>query len=364
MAATHFLYNKLKSANQQWLPKHLFYSPNWLVLGVNNLCNLHCKMCDVGVDYNQSNFYQNLMGSQPLNMPIELIRTIFEQTQQFFPQTKIGYAFTEPLIYPHLMESLLYAQHLGLYTSITTNALNLRRFADGLLQTGLNDLFVSLDGPEAIHNDIRGHKSSYQKALEGMEYLLAQPKHPRISVFCCITEWNVGHLEPFLEGLSGLALERVGFMHTNFTPQSVADWHNQHWGATYPATASNMEQINLENIDLQALWPEIQRIKQRTWPFPVSFSPEINSPQTLDIFYHHPEILMGKRCTDAFENIMIKSNGDVIPAHGRCYNLEMGNLYEQDLKTIWNAPKLAQFRQDLNRAGGLLPACSRCCSAF
>lgn len=364
MAAVNFLINKLKSANQRWLPRHLYYGPQWLVLGVNNICNLHCKMCDVGVDYNKSNFFQNLMGSRPLNMPIELIREIFGQAKRFYPRVKIGYAFTEPLIYPHLMESLHYARELGLYTAITTNALNLKRYADGLLEAGIHDIFVSLDGPEEIHNAIRGHKSSYQKAMEGMEYILSQPKPPRISVFCCITEWNVGHLERFLEGMSALALNRVGFMHTNYTPQNIADRHNALWGHRYPATASNMEEINLEKIPLAPLWAEMQRIKNREWPFPVLFSPEIRSPEGLEVFYHHPEILIGQRCTDIFNNIMIKSNGDVIPAHGRCYNLPIGNLYQQSLQTIWKGPAIAQFRSDLNKAGGLLPACARCCSAF
>ena len=61
---------------------------------------------------------------------------------------------------------------------------------------------------------------------------------------------------------------------------------------------------------------------------------------------------------------MIKSDGTAIPAHGRCYNLTVGNIYEENLTTIWNSPVLGAFRKDLMKAGGLLPACSRCCSAF
>ena len=86
--------------------------------------------------------------------------------------------------------------------------------------------------------------------------------------------------------------------------------------------------------------------------------------ELLDKFYLRPEQLFGKRCNDAFSTIMIKSDGSVIPAHGRCFNLTVGNMYENDLKTIWNSAALGRFRSELNKAGGLLPACSRCCSAF
>ena len=132
------LVQKLKKANIRLYPQKLFYGPEWLVLGVNNICNLHCKMCDVGVSYNQSNFFENLMGSKPLNMPLELISQVIEQAARYFPNTKLGYAFTEPLIYPHLIESLQLAQQHQLYTSITTNALTLKRHAVALAEAGLN----------------------------------------------------------------------------------------------------------------------------------------------------------------------------------------------------------------------------------
>lgn len=355
---------KLKSINARLNPGRLFYSPEWLVLGVNNICNLHCKMCDVGVDYNTSNFYKNLMGARPINMPLELIQKIYDQAEQFFPKVKIGYAFTEPLIYPHLIESLWYADQKKLQTSITTNALNLKRFSDGLLSTNLKDIFISLDGPQDIHNHIRGHKSSFQKAVQGMEVVFAHSSPPDISIFCVITEWNKGHLVEFADYFKDMPIKHIGFMHTNFTSQAVADHHNQIYGTSYPATASNMEEIQIDNMDLDVLWEEIQILKQRSYPFSLAFSPETNSRKDLEIFYHHPELIIGKRCNDAFANIMIKSNGDVIPAHGRCYQLTLGNMYKQNLQQIWNGAIAGKFRKDLIQAGGLFPACARCCSAF
>lgn len=356
--------NKAKSINAALYPKHLFYAPEWLVLGVNNICNLHCKMCDVGNGNTESNFSQNLIGSKPLHMPIELIKTIYDQTALFYPNTKIGYAFTEPLVYLHLEESLQYAKEKSLYTAITTNALTLPQKAEMLCDKEVKDIFISLDGTEEIHNYIRGSKRSFQKAVEGIEKLLSIKKHPNISVFFVITEWNIGNMKAFADFFKKYPLEKIGFMHTNYTPLHIAEKHNEIYGNTYHSTLSNTTEIDIDKMDLTLLFNQIKEIKSTPYPFKVSFSPNIDTIEQLQKFYLRPEELFGKKCNDVSRNIMIKSDGTIIPAHGRCYNLKVGNLYEQNLKEIWNSNTISKLRTDLNNTGGLFPACSRCCSAF
>lgn len=355
---------KLKNLNIRLAPGHLFYHPEWLVLGVNNVCNLHCKMCDVGTGFTESNFAQNLIGTHPLHMPLELIRKIMDQAALYFPKVKIGYAFTEPMVYKYLTESLEYAKEKNLFTSVTTNGLTLPQKAAELSDAGLSELFISLDGPAAIHNEIRGNSNSFQKAVEGMEKLFSLKTRPEVSVFCVITEWNIGHLEQFVKFFAKFPLKQIGFMHTNFTPDWLAIKHNKTYGEKYHATLSNTDEISPDKMDLNLLWEEVQNIRKTSLNFPVTFSPEISNMDELKRFYLSPDSKFGKICNDAFRNIMIKSDGTVIPAHGRCYNLTIGNLYEQNLKEIWNSNIAGEFRRDLINAGGLFPACSRCCSAF
>ncbi|MEZ4722593.1 MAG: radical SAM protein [Flavobacteriales bacterium] len=354
----------IRGANARIFPQHLYYDPEWIVLGVNNVCNLHCKMCDVGLGNENTVFAQNLVGTKPLNMPMELVSKIITQSASQFPKTKIGYAFTEPLVYPHLIESIELATRLNVFTSVTSNALTLPQKAEDLARVGLKEIYISLDGPEDVHNETRGNAKSFQKAVEGIEKLASFTNAPKVSVFCVITEWNIGRLTEFLEYFRNYQIEHIGFMHMNFTPEELAIEHNQFYGDRYFATASNIGEINVDAMDLNMLFDEICEIKKTTFPFKVSFSPEIDSREDLDKFYLEPKVKFGKRCNDVFRNIMIKSDGSVIPAHGRCFNLRIGNIYEQDLKSIWNSSVIAQFRKTLNDAGGLLPACNRCCSAF
>lgn len=356
--------NVAKKLNQKLYPQKLLYTPEWLVLGVNNICNLHCKMCDVGLKINDTNFAVNLTGTKPINMPLDLIKKVIDQSHQFYPNVKLGYAFTEPLIYPHLIESLTYANERKLFTAITTNALTLKHKAADFVKSGLNDLYISLDGPETIHNFIRGHKNSFGRAIEGIQEMVALKAKTEISIFCVITEWNIGHLNKFLQEIKHLPLKQVGFMHTNYTTQSMADDHNQLLQGEYPATYSNTEEINLDKMDLGILYEEIKEISSSKYPFKVTFSPELHTAEELRKFYHKPNEFIGKACNDVFRNIMIKSDGSVIPAHGRCYNLTIGDLYEDNLKEIWNSEVISKFRSKLIQHNGLFPACSRCCSAF
>jgi MoaA/NifB/PqqE/SkfB family radical SAM enzyme len=187
---------------------------------------------------------------------------------------------------------------------------------------------------------------------------------PRISVYCTITEWNTGRLVEFAELFRGMPLKELGFMHTNYTTEATTKLHNNQFGDTYPAAPSSMEQLNFENIDLEELRDEIAKVKKSAYPFHVFFSPELTSKEELINFYFAPENFIGKICNDSFRNVMVKSDGTVIPSHGRCYRVEAGNLYRQTLRDIWNGEPLAAFRRTLMNEGGLLPACSRCCSAF
>lgn len=355
----------LKNVNKKLFPQNYLFHPEWIVLGVNNVCNLHCKMCDVGTQNMDSNFAQNLVGTHPLNMPLELIKKIIDQTAAYYPKSKLAYAFTEPLVYPHLIESLEYANSKQLHTTITTNALTLKHKAKKLVAAGINEVFISLDGPQEVHNEIRGHKKSFQKAVEGIEELLSEKEQPKVSIICAITEWNVSELHNLLESLKHLPINDIGFMHTQFVTKAAAKLHEESpWNIFYPASDSNMDLLDLNNMDLNLLFKEIETIKKSQYPFKVYFSPEIESRDKLEIYYRETEKIIGKVCHAVYTSIMIKSDGSLIPAHGRCYNLPLGNIYEQSLEEVWSSKILKKLRTDLHSAGGLFPACSRCCSAF
>lgn len=335
--------------------------PRWLVLGVNNACNLHCRMCDVGTGDADTTFGRNLLGSHPMHMPVELFQRIVDQAVRHAPQARFGYAFTEPLVYKHLDETLRIALSAGRSVAITTNGLTLAQRSPML--EGVADLYLSLDGPAAVHDSIRGHAGAFDRALAGVEALGRLRNPPQVRVFCTITPWNTGELVALAEALRGLPIRELGLMHANFTTEAVAAAHNAAWPA-WPATPSNITELDPAAVDTDALWDELVALRATPLPFPVTEQPTIGSRDDLVRYYRDPTARFGRRCGDVRAALMIKSDGRVIAAHGRCFDRTLGNLHTDELDAIWNGEGIAGLRRDLARAGGLLPACTRCCSAF
>lgn len=355
---------RLRNANLRLLPQHIVQAPEWLVLGVNNVCNLHCRMCDVGLARTDTVFARNLTGTRPLNMPLELVTEIFDEAARHWPGVRIGFAFTEPLIWPHLEVAVAAATKRGLATAVTTNGYTLSQRGPALADNGLGEIFVSLDGPAEIHDQTRGRAGSFARAVDGLACLARHPKPPRMSVHCVLTPWNLGHLRRLVESLAELPLERIGFMHPNFTTPEMAAEHNRHYGEHYRATDSNLGPLQPDQVDLDLLAAEIAVLRALRPGLPLTFSPNLSSRVELERFYRQPTEWIGRGCGDVHRTMMIKSDGSVIPAHGRCYELTIGNVKHQSLPEIWNSAEIGRLRTALVRAGGLLPACTRCCSAF
>jgi MoaA/NifB/PqqE/SkfB family radical SAM enzyme len=338
--------------------------PRHVVLGVNNFCNLRCVMCDVGTGNAETNFGANLMGARTRTMPWELFQRVADDMAAFCPEARLGFAFTEPLAWRPLGDALSYASALGLYTTVTTNGLLLPKRAAEFAAGRCRGLFVSLDGPAALHDRIRRHVGSFARAVEGIRAVAALEGAPEISVFCTISEYNVGHLKTFLADISDLPLKQVGLIHNNFVTPELANEHNALYGATYPATASNSFESDPTTIDIARLADELADIKATTWPFSVTIQPDRTSEADLDIYYRHPSQFIGRRCHDAFRILMIDADGESVPVHGRCYRFPIANVRDAGLESIWKHSSMEALRAALTEAGGLLPGCSRCCGGF
>ena len=354
----------IRSLNERVLPGHLVFSPTHVILGVNNFCNLRCVMCDVGTGNRETNFGGNLMGAKTRSMPLDLFQRIADEVAAVWPRAELGFAYTEPLAWHPLGEALHHARDRGLRTSVTTNGLLLESQAKGIVAGGCHSLQISLDGPEAVHDRIRRRVGSFARAVSGIEAVAAVGGATEISVFCTITVWNVGSLRYFLRDMSRLPLKHVGLVHNNFVTPVQAQTHNSLYDGDLHATSSNVFETDPARIDLELLSEELGEIANTEYPFPVTIHPNRNGLEDLTTYYRRPEAFVGRRCNDAFRMFMIDPDGDVIPVHGRCFRFPVANIRDISLKQIWHHEKLSDLRRTLNRAGGLLPACSRCCSGF
>jgi MoaA/NifB/PqqE/SkfB family radical SAM enzyme len=346
--------------------------PRWIVLVVNNACNLHCRMCDVGTGANETIFYRNLIGQGHGNMSLDLFDRILADAERFPVRPRMSFSYTEPGIHPKIVDMVERAKAAGFYCSLTTNGFTLPRLAQPLLELGLDELFVSVDGTRDVHNDVRGSTRSFDLIMQGLEAVNAGKARlrrtvPTVNVVYVFTEQSYLTLVDLLQDLRSVRPTQIVATLLNFIHPESARLHNARFGALYPATVTNLHKVNLRAFDCEALMQQIQAAKAKAVEFGIALNlrPEIGSTRTLQRYFEDVNVpVAGDFCSDPWNMVMIQTNGDVIPAHGRCFNTIAGNLNSQPLHRIWNGAVMVDFRRTLKREGGLLPACTRCCGSF
>jgi MoaA/NifB/PqqE/SkfB family radical SAM enzyme len=353
---------------------HSTRPPQWVVLVINNFCNLHCRMCDVGIGEVSSAFYAHLVGDDPRNMSGALLDTILEQAAVFTPRPRVGLAYTEPLLHKAIVPFCRRIKDAGFYCAITTNGFLLPRLADDLVDIGVDEIVISVDGPAAVHDRIRGTDGSFRQLYEGAERLNAAKDRqgkavPQLQFSYTLTDENYTHMTAFLREVTPLRPAAYIFSHLNFIDETMAAAHNaQHEGA-WAMNRSNLGTIDLETIDLDAMWHALEELKEyaaaRPDMAPVTIVPDLGHRAGLDVYYRQPlEFVGGRGCTDPWRMVMVRTDGTVIPAHGRCYNIPIGNVESEPLVECWNNHQFLSFRKTLSDAGGSLPACARCCGVI
>ena len=149
------------------------------------------------------------------------------------------------MVYPQLKESLVYAREKNLKTTLTTNALNLKRKAEELIEGGLSELYISLDGLQETHNYIRGNKQSFQKAIEGINYLSQFENAPEISIYCVHYRMEIiTSLKNLLLILINCQLNTLALCIRILSRNRWQNRHNAIYGNLYRATHSNVEETD------------------------------------------------------------------------------------------------------------------------
>jgi MoaA/NifB/PqqE/SkfB family radical SAM enzyme len=347
------------------------FAPEWLIFCINNFCNLKCRMCDVGIGERESVFFANMVGDNPGTMSFDLLKTALDGATGFRPLPRVGLAFTEPLNHPHIVDFCREVVRRGFFCSMTSNGFLLPQRAEALVEAGLDELNISIDGPPATHDAIRGRKGSFARLYEGVEKVNAAKaasagRKPVVRISSTISDLNYSQLRATLQEIAPLKPASINFAHPSYITDSVAVAHNLIHPGEMAVSRSSVGQMDLGSIDLPALAAEIAAAREYARlnlpGISLTFHPELSTLTDLVRYYRQPEHYVGgKHCTDPFKMMMIKTDGTVIPAHSRCYNYPLGSVQEQPLTAIWNNARYLTFRSHLQAAGGTLPACTRCC---
>lgn len=205
--------------------------PNYMVFFVTARCNADCKMC----------FYKNNMDSNRTKE--ELSVDEYEKISRGIDYINVlGISGGEPFLRKDLAEILkIFYRHCSPWVvDLPTNAYLTDQVVSQAEEVVRScprmtvDIQLSIDGPEDIHNEIRGLKDGYRRLRETYRQLVSvRSRYPNLRLKACLvySRYNQDHMEELFTVLAEdfPALDRFVFsvVHGSVAnPEALElDWH-------------------------------------------------------------------------------------------------------------------------------------------
>lgn len=345
-------------------------APSWVVLQLNEQCNLRCRMC---YQWGEGGAY--LTPAPRAMLEPELAFQVVRDCLPFKPAFE--FFGGEPLLYPQLHELTAMVRAGGCELSFPTNGTLLEEHAERLVACGPTRLFVSLDGPKEINDAQRGN-GVFNRVTRGLARLKAEKQKrdsmfPRLGVTCVVTPLNHRHLtrlfleELDLETLSFVSLELQSFT-TDAQYQEYARLLREQFGIPTAscARAYVRDPAEFQAIDFDVLSAQLQEVRDACRKRGITF---FSQPRFVDAdnlrAYFDPQRKgladLKSRCAVPWKCAEISARGEVTTCH-TFNDLSVGDLHQQSLLEIWRGERLAKMRDHLRNE--LFPICTACCRYY
>jgi radical SAM protein with 4Fe4S-binding SPASM domain len=272
----------------------------------------------------------------------------------------------EPFLYPDILKLTAAIKENRSLLALVTNATFLEANAEAVVDQGWDALMFSLDGPEALHDEIRGRKGTSKKVRAGIDGVKRRKKEtgrsvPWLMPLITVSTWNADRLDDIVRVASELGADAAVIYYSWFTNEAVGKTHTRVFENRLGITPTAWRGYLFNHqVDTLALKESLARIRARKHPFPILYVPALGDDQ-LDRYYGNPADFMGYGpCISPWTTVEIMPNGDV--ATCRDYpDYIAGNILDAPMEAIWNGDRYVTFRKALSENGGTFPICARCC---
>lgn len=325
--------------------------PYKLNFAITSACNSRCKTCNVGVNFQKDpTITKN-------DLSLSEIETILKQMPKSF--SWISFSGGEPFLRKDLPEicrfALKYLPNLALI-SIPSNGLlteEITRQTERIIKLNPPNLFLnfSLDGPEEVHDQIRGLKGAFRKTWNTYNKILTfskQHKNLSVNLEVTISKYNLDYLASFLEKL-------------------IQDKHKitvtiAHQGHLYKNTKARVDftQLNHNHQKLSKIIKIVNRNLNLTTPNDLIENRYLSE---IENFYAHPK-RQPLPCIALESSLAIDAQGNLHP----CFMWEktLGNIRNEkyNLETFLNNRKqiIRETQKVINSSR--CPNCWTPCEAY
>ncbi len=215
--------------------------------------------------------------------------------------------------------------------------------AQDIVESGIDVVYISLDGVEETHNKVRGIDGTFAKVENAIKLLLKYRKNkkPKIAINSTISALNVDSFEkiiPFVEniGADSVALEYVGQIPPSALEKSKIG--NIKPEPYFISDENNSILVNVEQAKLlKKKIKEIKNCKQNSKIEISTKNIDILSIKDLTTGNCH-----NNKCYIARYMVAVDPYGNVMPC-AFYNNYQIGNIKQNHLKEIWNNKKHEEF---------------------
>ena len=339
-------------------------APCSVTLRLTSSCNLRCVQCGQWGD--RGVFVQQGGSAFPKEMSTEDWRTVIARLAPFCGH--IYFFGGEPFLRKDCLELVAYAASKNVIAGVNTNGNFLKGKGSAIVDSGMDFLIVSLDGPRDVNNQIRlGRFDVYQSVIDGVEELVAARKQrhsrwPFIELNMTLTETNQAHITETAEVAVRLGIDYFAVTLGIFTTQDLAkessEQFKEEFGVDphfYRGFVRDMSRMDPRLIDAQ-----IREVK-RIWGSRYKQYPPIDC-DLAEYFGEPAKTLVASPCLVPWMTMQLMPNGDM--AYCEDFpDLVTGNVREQEPLALWNNAASLAWRRRI-RTKGIFRAESRCCSYY
>lgn len=300
-----------------------------VILMPHSACNCRCVMCDIW------------KGNHNLKQLKEEDISALLDTLQRFGTKRILMSGGEALLNPNFFRFCAILKKIKVKITLLSTGLLLAKHAEQLVQW-VDDIIVSLDGDEELHDRIRNIPGAFDKMKEGIAAIRLLDPGFVITARTVIHRYNFQHWPAIINAAKAIGIDQISFL--------PADVSSHAFNRDTLWDASQQDDILIAKDDLPVLQTIIDKLKQEyEKEFENRFIAEDSSKiQKIHDYYaafYGLTIFPYKKCNAPWVSTVIEADGTVRPCF---FHEPIGNIHEGALDTILNSKKALDFRKHLD----------------
>lgn len=254
----------------------------------------------------------------------------------------------EPLMHSDLFRLAGMLRGKKIRVTVLSTGLLLKRHAQELA-TGTDDLIVSLDGPPAVHDEIRRVPGAFSALRDGIQEVKhCNPRLP-ISARYTVQKRNHAYVQEAARTAKDLGLESISFLAADLTSEAFN--RLEPWGAV------RQSKIALSAEEIQTLEREFDGLDKvwRGTGFVLEDREKLR--RIVTHFKAHLGICdpVAPKCNAPWVSAVVEASGTVRPCF---FHPPIGSLRTQNLPAVLNGTEAQLFRKSLDVNSNLV--CRRC----